>query len=223
MCQKLCAQGLKKPTTKFKLSKEERAALPGKESAKRVPQMTPEEYKQHRIFRNAYEAKRREFFDSLDDDEHRLYQRQYHINYQINHYEELLKPYQMEYNKKNPDNWINASRRRRALKDLAVSEPYTEQDVLEKYGTDCLLCSIPIDLDAPRGVGKGEGWQMGLHIDHTISLSDGGSDTLDNVRPLHAICNITRPKGRGSRLRYQKRANELAEYGKRMEKKYRQN
>ena len=223
MCQKLCAQGLKKPTTKFTLSKEERAALPGKESAKRVPQMTPEEYKQHRIFRNAYEAKRREFFDSFETDEHREYQRQYHINYQINHWEELMKPYHKKWREENPEAAYNAFRRRRALKAMAVSEPYTEAEVLEKYGTDCQLCFEPIDLDAPRGIGKGEGWERGLHIDHTISISEGGPDTLDNVRPAHALCNIKRPKGRGSRLRYQTRAAELTEQGKRMEKKYRQN
>lgn len=220
MCEELCAKGLTKPTIRFSLSKEERAELPGVESKKLVSQMTPEEYKQHRIFRNAYEAKRREFFVSLESDEHAEYQRQYHFNYNINHAEDKLKPYLKEYYKKNPEHALNAYRRRRALKAMAISEPYTEQEVLDRYGTDCKICEEPIDLDAPRGVGKGEGWERGLHIDHTISISDGGPDTLENVRPLHSLCNLRRPKG--SRLRYRERSAWLTEKGKMMEKKYRQ-
>jgi hypothetical protein len=66
---------------------------------------------------------------------------------------------------------------------------YSDQDVLDTYGTNCHICSLPVDLDAPRQVGK-EGWEKGLHIDHVYPLSKGGLDTLENVRPSHGKCNI---------------------------------
>ena len=68
--------------------------------------------------------------------------------------------------------------------------PYTHKEVLEMYGTNCHICKKPIDLNAPRGVGKKVGWEYGLHFDHVIPLSKGGEDTIDNVKPAHAICNM---------------------------------
>lgn len=78
---------------------------------------------------------------------------------------------------------------RRARKMNLASERYTLQQVFDKWGIDCHLCQKPIDLTAPRRVGR-KGWENGLHIDHLISLSNGGSDALDNVRPAHGYCNI---------------------------------
>ena len=69
------------------------------------------------------------------------------------------------------------------------SEPYSVTQVLLKYGKDCHICKTPIDLKASRRVGIGD-WLLGLHIDHLIPVVKGGSDTLDNVRPSHAICNL---------------------------------
>jgi 5-methylcytosine-specific restriction endonuclease McrA len=80
------------------------------------------------------------------------------------------------------------ARRRRVLKKLNGYEDYTENQVLVAYGETCYLCDNPIDLSAPRSTHI-EGWQKGLHIDHVTPISKGGSDTLENVRPTHAICN----------------------------------
>ena len=66
---------------------------------------------------------------------------------------------------------------------------YSDQQVLETYGTNCHICSLPIDLDAPRKTGD-PGWEKGLHIDHVYPLSKGGLDTLENVRPAHGKCNV---------------------------------
>lgn len=66
---------------------------------------------------------------------------------------------------------------------------YSDQDVLSTYGLDCHICQTPIDLSAPRQVGK-PGWEKALHIDHVYPLSKGGLDTIDNVRPSHGKCNI---------------------------------
>lgn len=71
------------------------------------------------------------------------------------------------------------------------SEPYTEQEVLELYGTDCHICNEPIDLQANRRAGQ-DGWEKGLHIDHVIPILKGGPDTLENVRPSHGLCNISK-------------------------------
>jgi HNH endonuclease len=61
-------------------------------------------------------------------------------------------------------------------------------EVLKLHGDICYLCSYQIDLQAPRQVGK-PGWEMSFHPDHVIPLSRGGTDTLDNMKPAHAICN----------------------------------
>jgi len=86
------------------------------------------------------------------------------------------------------------ARQRRARKGRAKRfgvdhDGYTTQDVLDNFGTDCHICNEAIDLTAPRSVGK-MGWESGLHIDHVFPISRGGTDTLDNVRPAHAKCNI---------------------------------
>lgn len=100
---------------------------------------------------------------------------------------------QREYNRKfhanNPDYTAERSRRRRAMERGSRVEHYTVEIVLAKYGTDCHICNMQIDLLAPRSTAK-EGWEGGLHIDHLIPISKGGPDTLDNVRPSHGICNI---------------------------------
>jgi len=83
------------------------------------------------------------------------------------------------------------ARKRRALKRNNGQQAYSEFQVLELYGTNCHLCNLPIDLQAPRSTGE-QGWQSGLHIDHVIPISQGGPDTLSNVRPAHGLCNISR-------------------------------
>lgn len=85
----------------------------------------------------------------------------------------------------------SAKRRRRARIKNNGYEFYTEKQVLELYGTNCYLCNTEIDMSAPRLVGR-PGWQTGLHIEHVIDIALGGPDTLSNVRPAHAICNLTK-------------------------------
>jgi hypothetical protein len=83
------------------------------------------------------------------------------------------------------------NRRRRATKLNNGFEIYSELDVLSIYGTTCYLCNEPVDLNASRKSGK-PGWEKGLHIEHVVDLALGGPDTLDNVRPAHGICNLTK-------------------------------
>ena len=86
-------------------------------------------------------------------------------------------------------------RRREAVRKGNQTERYTEKQVIEVYGTDCYLCSRPIDMLATRRCGQ-PGWEKGLHIEHVVDLALGGPDTLHNVRPAHALCNL-RKKPRG--------------------------
>jgi 5-methylcytosine-specific restriction endonuclease McrA len=83
----------------------------------------------------------------------------------------------------------NKSRKRRAVIRNNGFADYSEQEVFNLYGYQCHICNLEIDLNAPRRQGN-DGWEFGLHIDHLIPLSLGGSDTLENVRPAHGVCNL---------------------------------
>jgi 5-methylcytosine-specific restriction endonuclease McrA len=65
------------------------------------------------------------------------------------------------------------------------------EQVIELYGTICYLCNKEIDFTAPRNC-SGQNWENGLHIDHVIDIQYGGADSLDNVKPTHALCNINK-------------------------------
>lgn len=93
----------------------------------------------------------------------------------------------------NPEKLRQKKRTRRARLKSATTEPYTNQDVLDAYGSICYLCNRQIDLLAPRWTAL-PGWEDGLHIDHVIPIGKSGPDTLSNVRPTHGLCNLTRPK-----------------------------
>jgi 5-methylcytosine-specific restriction endonuclease McrA len=93
------------------------------------------------------------------------------------------------YGKENPEKIRENARKRRALVRNSESLPYTEAQVLTAYGLECYLCKSLIDLNAPRNC-RGIRWEFGLHIDHVVPIVSGGPDTLENVRPTHAICNM---------------------------------
>ena len=90
---------------------------------------------------------------------------------------------------KNPDKVRMITARKRAIKFNAITEKYTSENVIDLYGNICHICGNDINMKAPRMVGKNN-WEMSLHLDHVIPLSKGGSDTLDNIKPAHALCNL---------------------------------
>jgi len=94
-----------------------------------------------------------------------------------------------EWQKRNPESKRRSANKRRAKVMANRHELYTEHQVIQKYGTDCHLCQLPIDFDAPRRVGR-NGWENGLHIEHLVPIDKGGPDILDNVRPSHGLCNL---------------------------------
>jgi len=126
----------------------------------------------------------------------------------INYYKNQQKRinYSKQYRKNNPEKkkeWrsknqekvrqqgIQDANRRRARILSNDFEKYKVSDVLNLYGANCYLCGNAINLKASRKVGQ-PGWQKGLHIEHVIDIAKGGPDTLANVRPAHALCNLTK-------------------------------
>lgn len=96
--------------------------------------------------------------------------------------------------KENPDKhrvrMRDISRRRRAKKLSVESEFYTQDIILEIYGATCHICLKDIDLLAPQHASMGEGWELGLQLDHIVPISKGGNDKIENIRPSHALCNM---------------------------------
>lgn len=92
-----------------------------------------------------------------------------------------------QWEKENPQRLRESRRRRHYRRKVSKlvngSEPYTEQQILDKYGHNCYLCQEPIDFTVPRKEPKG------FQVEHVIAISKGGPDTLENVRPSHAYCN----------------------------------
>lgn len=99
------------------------------------------------------------------------------------------KQIQARYRLRNLDKVQTRERAKNRKRRAGISEPYNELQVIATYGHKCYLCGREIDLLAPRKAGI-PGWEIGLHVDHFIPISKGGSDTLDNVRPTHALCNL---------------------------------
>lgn len=101
----------------------------------------------------------------------------------------LLLEYNRAYREANRDqvqSW-NSARRARIME--TTTEKLTVSGILLEHGTDCHICKTEIDLKAPRQPGT-PGWEHGLHLDHVLALVNGGTHTLDNVKPAHAVCNL---------------------------------
>ena len=120
--------------------------------------------------------------------------RQYRLIYKATNDHKILEK-NRRWRRNNPEKYReqnNANdRRRRARRNNNGYTPYTLEQVLEEYGSICYLCEKPIDLTASRRSGIGN-WEMGLHLDHAIPLSKGGTDSLENVAPTHAVCNLNK-------------------------------
>ena len=85
---------------------------------------------------------------------------------------------------------VNAAAARRAqrIKEQTPNgRDYTREDIIKRDSVAgqciCQICGKPI-LDL----------ELDLQIDHIVPIAAGGSDTLENVRCTHKICNLKRPK-----------------------------
>jgi 5-methylcytosine-specific restriction endonuclease McrA len=101
---------------------------------------------------------------------------------------EHLAAYKKEFYQKFPEKRRAVERRRRARIRNAGWEKYTEQQVIELYGLICYICEEEIE-NRTCLIGS-PGWERTLHMDHVFPIAKGGSDTLYNVRPTHAQCNL---------------------------------
>ena len=104
---------------------------------------------------------------------------------------DIVNQNQKQWRLNNPGKVKESTRKNKNRRRGAKVENYTTEQALSLYGSDCYLCSKPIDLDAPRWTAI-EGWENGLHLDHVIRISEGGKDCLENVRPSHGLCNLQR-------------------------------
>jgi hypothetical protein len=87
---------------------------------------------------------------------------------------------------RNPHIYRQATRKIVARKRGVVHEDWTEKQLIDTYGSDCYICSKPIDFDAPK---RGIGSDYSFWPDHMTPTSRGGSNTIENVRPCHRKCN----------------------------------
>ena len=94
------------------------------------------------------------------------------------HREKVLKQ-QREYNKANPQKRLEHEMRRRARMRNTTVEPVDYAQILKDSKGVCGICRKPLDL-------------FGMHFDHIIPLSKGGTHTKDNIQVAHAHCNIVK-------------------------------
>ena len=108
--------------------------------------------------------------------------------YEANKEEMLIKF--STWQKNNRDKRRAIRRREKAKLAGVLNDNWTDEQLLEAYGTDCYICKDAIDFDAPK---QGTGSDNSFWPDHIIPLSRGGDNILSNVRPCHSKCN--RSKG----------------------------
>lgn len=173
-----------------KLTKEEIANLPGKRCTKKKADRTPSEDADHLIWNRHYLDLRKSRGQAERD---KFYQATYQERYRANH-QDKLKAYYHKLYAENYEYFADGERKRRAMQAKVYSEPYTKQDVLNRWGTTCHLCTEEIDLETSRHAGAGPEWERGLQLDHVIPIGQGGPDIVGNVKPAHAICNLRRSK-----------------------------
>lgn len=94
-----------------------------------------------------------------------------------------------DWKKANPGKLREYQHSRRARLRGVDTEVFSDEQMLELYGTKCYYCSEEIDLEADRRVGLYD-WSHALHRAHVIASAVGGPNTLANCRPSHAICNL---------------------------------
>jgi 5-methylcytosine-specific restriction endonuclease McrA len=80
----------------------------------------------------------------------------------------------------------SARYRIKTVKRQKKTKPYriSHEQVVREYGQDCDICKEPIDLELPRT------HRFGLTVDHVIPVNKGGTDSMENLRPAHWICNV---------------------------------
>lgn len=84
---------------------------------------------------------------------------------------------------------IKARRARNRVKTMKrkgyVTNPtITHEAIADRDGVNCYLCGDDVDMSLPRTS------RLGATLDHVIPISKGGSDSMENLRLTHWICNV---------------------------------
>ena len=90
---------------------------------------------------------------------------------------EFLLAQNRAYRTANPLGHREREKRRFAQKKHTLVEPVDYASVLRESGGRCGICEQPLDL-------------FGVHFDHIIPLSKGGTHTRQNIQATHAHCNL---------------------------------
>lgn len=75
---------------------------------------------------------------------------------------------------------------RKTKMDATTEAPVLLRDIIDRDGTDCALCSEPVDfsLKWPEPFSQS--------LDHVLPISRGGTHTLANCQLAHLRCNISK-------------------------------
>lgn len=90
------------------------------------------------------------------------------------------------------------ARRNVGLRQLSSSERRVIRNaVIARHGAVCYICLVDIDMSLTQHNGD----RMAFTIDHFVAIADGGENTIENMRPAHALCNekkgSLKAKGKG--------------------------
>lgn len=97
---------------------------------------------------------------------------------------EKQRQYARQYYLENKEKWVRA--RRAKGKENDTGRKYREMVnnlLIQRDGNVCELCGDILDPN-----------QEVLHIDHILPRCDGGTHDAENIRLVHAVCNLTRNK-----------------------------
>ena len=93
-----------------------------------------------------------------------------------------------------------AEKRRRAWHGLEQRNKRIHA-LIKRDGKNCCFCGQPIDFLLP------DGDPMEVTIEHTVPLSDGGSNKLYNLKLAHAFCNQLEGRAHEERINRKKDRN----------------
>ena len=66
---------------------------------------------------------------------------------------------------------------------------------MEKYGDTCYLCGLDLSDSNIREITERLDHisaKLVCSLDHVISVRDGGTNDIENLRPAHYICNMAK-------------------------------
>lgn len=133
---------------------------------------------------NKWRRNNREYVRERD----RIY---YHSNLELQHakdrryretHKDKLSEKGKKYREKRMDYFLNKNRERRALKNSTSDGSITlefEMELFKKQNGKCVYCGRDLS-------------ETGMHLDHIIPLSKGGTHTSTNVQWLCPYCNMSK-------------------------------